>query len=252
MDFPSSEYIKLISVRFYAELNDFLRPAQRQRELEFPIKGQMTVKGVIESLGVPHSAVDLVVVNGKPAGFSYVLKKGDYVSVYPEFEAFDISGISKNRKKSLRSSRFILDAHLGKLAKKLRLLGFDSLFAREISDDEIIDQAHAERRIILTRDRDLLKSEKVDHGYYIRATDTDGQLKEIIVKFDLWSQFDPFARCLICNGELEKADISEVRGQINQETASIFSEFFRCSSCKKIYWEGSHYESMKGYIENLR
>jgi uncharacterized protein len=252
MEFTTPEYLRLVSVRFYAELNDFIRPAQRQKQFDFSFKGQMTVKGAIESLGVPHSAVDLVLVNGNPVGFSCLLKQGDYISVYPEFEALDVSGISKNRKKPLRTSRFILDAHLGKLAKKLRMLGFDSLFAREIIDSEIITRACTEKRIILTRDRDLLKSEKVDHGYYIRATDTERQLKEVILKFDLWSQFDPLTRCLVCNGDLEKADISEVSGQINQETATIYNEFFRCSSCKKIYWEGSHYESMKEYIENLR
>lgn len=246
-----NEYIRNVTIRFYAELNDFIRPVYRYKPAEFLFKGRITVRGAIESLGVPHSAVDLVIINGKPARFSKIINQGDHLSVYPEFESFDISGISKNRKKPIRTSRFMLDAHLGKLTKKLRLLGFDSVFAGGIVDEEIIDTARTGKRIILTRDRELLKSDRVDHGYYIRATMTDAQLKEVIAKFDLRSQFDPFSRCLECNGELVKADLPQVKEMINPGTAQIFDAFFRCSACGRIYWEGSHYKSMTEYISRL-
>lgn len=245
------EYIRKVTIRFYAELNDFIRPVYRHKPSLYLFKGRITVRGAIESLGVPHTAVDLVLVNGRPSGFSRILDHGDHLSVYPEFESFDISGISKNRKRPLRTSRFILDAHLGKLTKKLRLLGFDSLFAGSLRDDEIIDTATAGKRIILTRDRELLKSDRVDHGYYIRSTNTEAQLTEVIAKFDLSSQFDPFTRCLECNGDLGKARLSDVQELIKPDTARFFHEFFRCSACGRIYWEGSHYRSMKEFISKL-
>jgi uncharacterized protein len=244
-------YYKTARIRFYAELNDFLRTGQKQKNFDFSFKGQVTVRDAIESLGVPHSAVDLMLVNGLPAPFSQRIHSGDMISVYPEFETFDISGISQIRKKPLRTSRFIVDAHLGKLARELRMLGFDTLFAREISDNEIISLACNERRTIITRDRDLLKSEKVDHGYYVRSTHSGDQLKEVINKFDLYSQFSPFTRCLICNGELFNVTLAEISDKIKPETASVFKDFFRCSGCHRIFWEGSHYERMKNYIEKL-
>jgi uncharacterized protein with PIN domain len=241
----------VVSVRFYAELNDFIKPAFRQREIEITVKGRVTVKNAVESLGVPHSAIDLVLVNGGPVDFGHLVRPGDYISVYPEFESFDVSGISRNRKKPLRISRFIADAHLGKLATKLRMLGFDTLFSVELSDDEIINLASTQKRIILTRDREMLKSGQVDHGYYVRSVHPVMQLNEVIDKFDLTSQFRPFTRCLKCNGKLETVCKREAEYLVPEETASLFQSFFRCSGCGRIYWEGSHYERMKAEIKSL-
>ena len=245
------DYIKTGWIRFYAELNDFLRKENRQRLFEFSFKGNITVKDAIESLGVPHTAVDLLLVNSQPVGFDHRLKQGDYVSVYPEFEVFDISEITKNGKKPLRNTRFVLDAHLGKLARQLRLLGFDSVYEKDIADEQIISIAIRDKRIILTRDKGILKSEKVSHGYYIRATHPNEQLLEIISKFDLLSQFHPFTRCLVCNHELTEVPLSEIRDKINPDTAVIFKDFFQCVGCKRVYWEGSHYDRMKGFIKSL-
>lgn len=243
---------KTVTLRFYSELNDFLKRDFKQRDFEYTFKGRITVKDAIESLGVPHSAVDLVLVNNQPVGFGQRLKQGDRVSVYPVFETFDISGISNNGRKPLRETRFIADAHLGKLARDLRMLGFDTLFAKEICDRDIIAIACEEKRIILTRDRDLLKSGMVDHGYYVREVQVKEQLKEIIDKFDLWSQFDPFARCLVCNHPLIEINQSEVPDSVKTDIISLYRNFYRCDGCKRVYWEGSHYDRMTGYIQSLK
>ncbi len=248
---PASGVNKKAFIRFYAELNDFLRNEQRQKSFEFSFKGGIILKDAIESLGVPHTAVDLVLVNSVPAGFRHKIGQGDYISVYPEFEAFDISEITSNRKKPLRETCFILDAHLGKLARRLRLLGFDSVYENDITDELIIRIAGLEKRIILTRDKGILKSEKVTHGYYVRAIYTDEQLKEVIGKFDLRKQFNPFSRCLVCNHVLASVLLSEIRNEVNPETAGIFKKFFRCTGCKQIYWEGSHYDRMRKLIESI-
>lgn len=246
-----SGYNKTVTIRFYAELNDFLHRDHVQKAVEYRYKGRITVREAIESMGVPHSAVDLVLINGNPAGFSHHLQQGDYISVYPVFETFDISTVNGNRRKPLRITRFVIDAHLGKLARQLRLLGFDSVYYPGIEDDEIIRISLDENRIILTRDRALLKSSKVMHGYYIRATNIRDQLMEVMAKFSLASQLKPFTRCLVCNHLLEDVETSEIRGQIDDDTARIFKKFFRCSGCKKVYWEGSHYERMTEFIKNV-
>jgi uncharacterized protein len=245
-------YSKSVFMRFYSELNDFLKKNLKQKNFEYTFKGQITVKDAIESLGVPHSAVDLVLVNGNSVEFGHRLKQGDQISVYPVFETFDISEISMSGRKPLRETRFIADAHLGKLARDLRMLGFDSLFAKEISDYEIIIKAGIESRIILTRDRDLLKSALVDHGYYVRSLQTREQLIEVIDKFDLWSQFDPFSRCLVCNHELSEVSLSAVVDIVKPDTLSIYRKFYRCCGCERIYWEGSHYNRMMEYINSLK
>ena len=214
--------MKKVILRFYAELNDFLPAAKRQTDFEYFFNGVITAKEAIESSGVPHSAVDLLLINGEPAAFSAKLNQNDRISVFPEFEMLDISGVTQLRKKPLRNTRFMADAHLGKLARNLRMLGFDTLFAGDLPDREIIETAAREKRTILTRDRDLLKSDRVDHGYYVRATATGEQLSEIIAKFDLGSQFQPFTRCLVCNGVLEEAGSQEIAGKVKPELVELF------------------------------
>ena len=145
----------------------------------------------------------------------------------------------------------MVDAHLGKLSRDLRMLGFDTLFAGKLRDNEIIDIAVRDKRIILTRDRDLLKSDKVDHGYYIRAVNSADQLQEVISKFDLASQCKPFTRCLVCNGILNDVQQEEIKDFVKPELLLVFKDFYRCSDCCRIYWEGSHYNRMTEKINQL-
>lgn len=242
---------KEITFRFYAELNDFLPPEKRQKSFIHELKTPVTVREAIESLGIPLSEVDLILINSEPVELNYSVHEKDYVSVYPVFERFDISEVSKIRRRPLRESRFILDAHLGKLAKYLRMLGFDTLYQNDFGDREIIDIARKENRIILTRDKLLLRAKKVDHGYYVRETEKHAQLIEIVQKFDLFSQFRSFTRCMTCNAELVRRDKREIEDKIDADTARIFKEFFYCPSCDKVFWKGSHFERMERLILSL-
>jgi uncharacterized protein with PIN domain len=242
---------KQFTFRFYAELNDFLATENKHKAFKLYLKTPVTVREAIESLGIPLSEIDLILINSKPAELNHSLHEQDYVSVYPVFESFDISGISKIRRRPLRESRFILDAHLGKLAKYLRMLGFDTLYQNDFGDQEIIDIARKENRIILTRDKLLLRSKKVDHGYYVRETEKHAQLIEIVKKFDLYSQFRSFTRCMTCNAVLVKKEKKDVANKIDEDTARIFKEFFHCPACDKVFWKGSHFERMERLILSL-
>jgi uncharacterized protein with PIN domain len=247
-----SKYYKTIRLRFYAELNNFLPVNLHQRAFDYSFPGPITVKEVIESMKVPFSEVDLILINGEPVDFNFPVSDQDYISVYPVFEQFDISGISQLRKIPLRTSRFILDAHLGKLAKYLRMAGFDTLYENNYSDNTIREIASSESRIILTRDRDLLTSKNVTHGYYVRNIHSREQMAEVVQKFDLYSRIEPFTRCLICNSELREIDKKEIPDEIDADTKRIFNEFFYCDHCKKIYWKGSHYERMMKFLKSLK
>ncbi|NJD10407.1 MAG: twitching motility protein PilT, partial [Gemmatimonadetes bacterium] len=196
-------------VRCYAELNDFLPARLRQREFEHTFDGSPAVKDLIESLGVPHPEVDLVLGNGTSVGFDHRVCAGDRIAVYPVFEALDVSPLQHLRPAPLRQPRFALDAHLGRLARSLRFLGFDCTWEPGGPDPDLIARSVAERRTILTRDRELLKHRAVTHGYWLRATDPRRQVLEVVDRFDLRRQARPFTRCSVCNGSLQPADAAE-------------------------------------------
>src|SRR5262249_11501077 len=150
--------------RFYAELNDFLPPDLRFREFPHSFPEGATVKDRIESLGPPHPEVDLILVNGESVDFSRRLRDGDRVSVYPVFEACASAGLNRLRPEPLRDPRFVLDTHLGKLAGRLRMVGFDTLYRNCYTDEQLARISRDERRILLTRDVGLLKRSAVTHG----------------------------------------------------------------------------------------
>lgn len=234
--------------RFYEELNDFLPPGKRGIPFQITLNGNPSVKDSIEALGIPHVDVDMIIVNGEPVDFSCRLKEGDHISVYPVFESFDISHVSPLRAKPLRKTKFILDVHLGKLSKYLRLCGMDTLYRNYLTDNEIIGISLSERRIILTRDRGILKNKKVTHGYWIRSPKPEEQLKEVINRFDLGQSLQPFTRCLECNGMVKEVTLEEIFDRLQPDTKKYFKDFRKCTECGRIYWEGSHYDRMKKFI----
>jgi len=234
--------------RFYEELNDFLSSARKRQDFSTSFTGNPSVKDVIESIGVPHPEIDLILVNGNSVDFNYKLRNEDRVSVYPVFESFDISGATHLRAKPLRETKFICDVHLGRLAKYLRLAGFDTVYKSDLTDNQIINASVNERRIILTRDKGLLKNRKVTHGCWIRSAYPREQFSEVIRKFDLRNSFNPFTRCLECNEVLVEVSKDEVINQLPPKTKKYYNSFKNCPICNRIFWEGSHYEKMKSYI----
>ena len=240
-----------VQFRFYEELNDFL-PLQR-RKVGFPhmFSGRNSIKDMIEALGVPHTEIDLILVNGRSVDFSYIVQDGDRISVYPVFECFDITPLLRLRPKPLRISRFILDVHLGRLARYLRLLGFDTLYRNDYDDAELARVAGRERRILLTRDRGLLKRNAITHGYYVRETNPRQQLQEVLARFDLYRAVRSFERCTRCNGLLASVAKEHILDRLEPDTLRCFDHFWICGGCRRIYWQGSHYEHMQRLIDAI-
>ncbi len=240
-----------VAIRFYAELNDFLPPLRRQVTFMSPLKERASVKDLIESLGVPHTEVDLILVNGESVDFSYLVRAGDHISVYPVFEALDVTPLVRVRPRPLREPRFVADAHLGKLALYLRLLGFDTWYANDADDATLAGVSRDERRILLTRDRGLLKRRMVTHGCYVRETDPERQVAALLRRFDLYRAAAPFCRCLRCNGLLEAVPKEAVLDRLQPKTRQYYDEFSRCRACDRVYWRGSHHERMARFVERL-
>jgi len=248
---PAAAYDMKIraSFRFYAELNDFLPAARRSVAFEHTVAPRTAVKDAIESLGVPHTEVDLILANGLSVDFSHHVRDGDRISVYPVFEAIDIATLTRLRPEPLRQPRFVLDSHLGRLATYLRLAGFDTEYRNDFRDDELAAIASGERRILLTRDQGLLKRRLVSHGYWLRETSSRRQFVEILRRFDLTRLVQPFARCLRCNEPLRRVSGEDVMDRVPPRVKAGRPELWACRICDRVYWKGSHYDRLAHFLD---
>jgi uncharacterized protein with PIN domain len=237
--------------RFYEELNDFLPPTRRKQSFRYEFEGSPSVKDAIEAIGVPHTEVDLVLADGVSVGFDFLLRGGERVSVYPCFERLDVAGLARLRPQPLRDPRFVLDVRLGRLARYLRLTGFDTLYATDYTDTTIVQLSLTERRIILTRDRGILKHRAVTHGYWLRNTAPRAQLREVVDALDLTEKIRPFTRCMECNGRLSGADREHVLERVPPDVARRHDSFAACESCGRVYWQGSHYDRLAQLVQEL-
>lgn len=243
---------KKVTFRFYEELNDFLPEEKRKKTFEYEFIDRTSIKDMIESLGVPHTEIDMILVNGNSVDFSYIVGDRDNISVYPVFESLDVADVQHLRGDPLREPKFIADVHLGSLVKYMRMLGFDVLYKNHYSDEEIIKTSLNENRAILTKDRELLKNNKITHGYWVRNDETMQQLKEIIKRFDLKNNIREFLRCLECNYILESIDKDKIINRIPPKVKNRQNEFWYCSNCDRIYWKGTHFDKMNEFMKLIR
>jgi len=190
-------------------------------------------------------------VNGESVDFNYLVHDGDRISVYPVFEALDISPLNHCQPEPLRKTRFVLDNHLGRLAAYLRMLGFDTLYRNDYDDPGLARISVDEHRILLTCDRQLLMRKQIAHGYFVRSRQPQQQLLEVLTRFDLFNNQQPFTRCIHCNGKIRPVNKKVIEAQLSPDTRKYFNEFFHCEMCNNIYWKGSHYQKMKKMIERV-
>jgi uncharacterized protein with PIN domain len=241
-----------VDVRAYAELNDFLPPAARGTTLRRAFRPHQTVKDVVEAAGIPHTEVDLVVVDGEPVPFDHRPEAGARLAVYPVFERLDIGPIGRLRPAPLRDPRFVADVHLGRLARLLRLVGFDTRWRNDLDDAELAAIAAADHRIVLTRDRGLLKRREVTHGLFVRSAHPEDQAVDVLRRLDLRDRLAPFTRCLACGGPLAPVAKTDVLDQLEPLTREHVHEFQRCAHCDHLYWRGSHHPRLAATVDRIR
>jgi uncharacterized protein with PIN domain len=237
--------------RFYAELNDLLSPPRKEQSFVHTFETPTSVKDAIEAFGVPHTEVDLIVVNGQPAAFSCLLRDGDQISVYPTLRSLNLSPFTHLQPRSEGEMRFVLDTHLGKLAGHLRMLGFDSLYRNDCQDEELAHISASQQRTLLSRDRGLLKHSIVTHGYLVRETRPEQQVVEVVKRFDLSRLIAPFRRCLHCNSLLRPVAKAVINDRLLPDTKQRYHQFHLCPDCDRVYWKGSHYQHMTRLIERI-
>ncbi|MCB1786169.1 MAG: Mut7-C ubiquitin/RNAse domain-containing protein [Chromatiaceae bacterium] len=237
------------TLRLYEELNDYLPRELRKRDVAVRFSPPAPVRHLIETLGVPHTEVELILINGDSVGLETSVDDGDRIAVYPVFESLDVSPLLRVRERPLRSPRFIADAQLGRLARYLRLLGFDTLYENDPGDAALVRFASEQRRIILTRDRRLLMRRAVTHGCHIRDDRPLRQLTYVVRRCDLAGLARPFTRCMECNGDLESVSKEAVADYLPEGTRTQYDAFWRCRDCQRLYWKGSHYAALQHLID---
>ena len=237
--------------RFYEELNDFLPNEKRKRDFQAFFRPKSTVKDVIVSMGVPHAEVDLILVNGASVDFACPLEGGERISVYPVFESLDIRPCKNLGSKPLRHLRFVTDTHLDRLARYLRLLGFDTVYYNDFNPRGLIEVSIRQARVLLTRSSRVLKHKAITRGILVREVDPRMQLKTIFQRLDLRAEARPFSRCLCCNGLVRPISKQEVAHRLPSRVGASYQAFFLCSSCNRVYWKGTHFERMSRFVEEL-
>ncbi len=237
--------------RFYEELNDFLPPARRKVEFTHRFDRRASIKDMIESFGVPHPEIELILVNGRSVEFSHIVRDGDRISVYPVFECLDISPLLRLRPAPLRKPRFVVDCNLGRLARYLRLLGLDCVYRNDFSDDDVAAISVMQHRIVLTRDRRLLQRKIINHGFFIRAVQPRDQTREVLSRLDLYGSTRPFTRCTRCNALLRPVEKRRIEHRLEPKTRRYYHQFLQCPDCHHVYWQGSHHSRAQRLIDEL-
>ena len=236
--------VNIASFLFIGDLNDFLPRRQQGKSITCPFNKNQSVKHLIESLGVPHVEVYRITVNGEEVDFGYLVQEGDGVVVHP---------FSNDVIQSLQAEkhRFLLDNHLGRLAVYLRMLGFDAQYRNDFQDEELAQISSEEGRTLLTRDVRLLMRNQISHGYWVRSKIPRQQLLEVVKRFSLVKDVTPFQRCMRCNGELKPVSKEVVLDRLEPLTKLYYDDFRLCSDCDQVYWQGSHYERMVTFLDQV-
>jgi hypothetical protein len=242
-----------VTVRFHGSLNDFLPLGRRDLPVVREFESPPAIKDTIQAMGVPHPEVDLIMANDRPVDFSYRLRPGDRIEVFGLDRPAGLAGLAGLVPTPPEPPRFVLDGHLGRLVRYLRMLGFDTRYDRRAEDSELARASAEESRILLTRDRGLLKRSVVRHGFLVRDDDPRCQLAQVVARYGLSRLAAPFTRCIRCNGAIRPVGRSEVverlAGQLR--TLRYFDSFGRCDGCSSIYWPGSHYDRMSRVAQEV-
>jgi uncharacterized protein with PIN domain len=239
-----------VRLSFHGDLPLFLRPKAPQGIIERRLREKTSVKDVIESCGVPHPEIDLILINRRTVDFYHPLRMDADVDVYPvrSLPTF----FAKERLQIPHIRKLLADGHLGRLTRNLRLLGLDVAYLNAAEDRQLLGIMKSENRALLTRDRRLLMHAVVQTGYCPRSQDADEQTIEVLRRFELFSAIAPFTRCLRCNAPLEKVGKTEIIEKLKPLTKIYYEEFRRCFGCGQIYWPGSHFSKLQKRIAELR
>ncbi len=240
-----------VTFRFYGNLNDFLPRELRHTPIEQRMADHAAVKHPIEALGIPHTEVGAILVNRQAVDFAHRLGDGDGVEAYPPEVVHLLPAYVPLRLPTPVPVTFVADTHLGQLAAYLRLLGFDTLYHNDYDDPTLARISAEQNRVLLTRDRGLLKHKLVVHGYCVRETAPRQQIVSVLRRYALAAAVRPWHRCTRCNGLLQPVAKAAILDRLEPKTQRYYDEFEQCDTCGQIYWKGSHFERMQAFVQGV-
>ena len=234
----------------HGDLSQLLRHRWRERQpIVAPVTRVASIKDMLESFGLPHTEIDRIACNGRTINFSHRVEAGQQFDIYPIPSPWDLTTPTLLRPDPLQSLRFIVDVNVGRLARYLRMAGFDTRYDSSWDDRRILREIAADRSILLTRNLDLLKRNQVEFGRYIRATEPVSQLREMLMLLGRVMLPKTLSRCLECNALLLPVSKQAILHRLEPLTIQYFETFSRCPRCDKIYWAGSHVDRMQQSLQ---
>ncbi|MDJ0838346.1 MAG: Mut7-C RNAse domain-containing protein [Acidobacteriota bacterium] len=241
-----------ITIRFHTTLNVFLNNEDRERARTYSFIRPPSIKDVIESRGVPHAEVRVILADGRPVLFDEIIETGRHYDIFPPERHPPVADEFLLPFRPEGPPRFVLDVHLGILARSLRMLGFDSFYRNDDPGDKAIAaMAYEQNRIALSRDIGLLKRSAVTYGYWVRARASEEQLREVIDHYRLAPDFRPFTRCMNCNQVLAPVEKQDILHYLPERVKQQYDEFVFCADCDQCYWKGSHFQRMQEIVAGL-
>jgi len=247
-----TEQTARLLIEFHGDTLDLLnRVPEIDNTIVYPLSRRASIKDILESLGVPHTEVGKIILDGVEQGFEKIAENGEHFEIHPLSPALPPTMATILRPDPLKSCCiFLVDINVGRLAGLLRMAGFDAENVdKESTSRAIVEKAIREGRILLTRNKDLLKHRELVYGHLVRNQDPDLQLREIIYLYSLENLFQPFTRCISCNGLLADVKKEDIIDRLLPLTKKYFNRFRICTACNKIYWHGSHHEKMTEKLE---
>jgi uncharacterized protein with PIN domain len=240
-----------VELSFHGYLPQLLsRTFRGQSDLLYELERKTSIKDLIESLGVPHTEIDRIIVNNaNKVDFSYIVMPADRIKVYPVSSQTDFFSPSRIRPALPHGFKFMCDVNVGKLARWLRIFGFDTVYENNFEDDELAEMASKTQRILLSKDCNLLKRKKVIWGHLVRVNDPIEQIVDVVQLFQLERLIQPYRRCLRCNGQLLRVEKEKVDHLLEPLTRKYYTVFHQCNTCCQVYWQGSHRSGMEANLQ---
>lgn len=240
------KYLYSASLSFYGELQDFIS----ESTIEYPFNDKPSIKDAIESLGIPHVEVGAILVNKQSVGFEHLLDENVHIEIYPHTLVTPQMNALPFKPQNLT---FLLDVHLGALARYLRMAGFDTIYeSQDYGDAFLAEFASKKSLVLLSRDIGLLKRGKVQYGRWVRNTNPQEQFYEIIKAYKLQNHLQAFSRCLKCNGSINAVEKVNIQNEVPEKVYAWCEDFYQCERCNQVYWKGSHYEKMEKMLQELK
>ncbi len=242
-----------VLLTLHGDTVDLLRRApEGNKTIVYPSSRRASIKDILEGLGVLHTEIGTIVLDGQEQTFDKIARNGEHFFIYPLTPDIPPTIATTLRSEPLLNCIFLVDINVGRLARLLRMAGFDSELVESASANSAsVERAVREERILLTRNRDLLKMRILVFGRLVRSQDPEQQLKEIVDLYGLQGMLNPFSRCIACNGLLYGVEKNTIIDRLQPLTKKYYNRFKRCAGCGKIYWQGSHCDKMTAQLNRI-